>query len=162
MLNGKVGGILARGMTYNDSQVVCREVGYIGVETFSQLDNYGPVNGSLLIFKLGCNGNEPNISMCPYVTFDEIREEDKRYQRPDYAAGVMCNTSKKEQKQGKHLQKWKNKQTNKAEQNATEFTGKLTRFTGQQTPSRERADHKWVLLIDFMACGHLLSDKFNF
>lgn len=113
MLNGTVGGILARGMTYDDSQVVCREVGYTGVKAFSKLDQYGPVNGPLLIFKLGCHGNEPNISMCPYVTFDEIREEDKRYQRPDYAAGVMCKTSKKEQKQGKHLQMKKKTKKNK-------------------------------------------------
>ena len=106
MLNGKAGGILARAMTPNDAKVVCHELGHIGVKTFSKLLNLGPVNGSLLVFELRCHGNEPRISMCLYVTFDaDIREKDKLYQRPDYAAGVVCKTSEEEQELGKHLQK---------------------------------------------------------
>lgn len=97
---GVWGGILGFRIDIRAAHVVCRQLGYPGAKQVFKYPSFGRVVGPLWIRSIQCNGNETEISQCTMETWDKIWRSKsyfdyswvyKRYQRPKYAACLLCN-----------------------------------------------------------------------
>ena len=82
--NNTWGTVCDDGWSWNDAAVVCRELGFPGVVTFSCCAAFGPGNGPIWLDGVGCTGRESSLSFCSHGgwgSHDCVHDED---------AGVFC------------------------------------------------------------------------
>ena len=62
------GTVCNSGWDTNDAEVVCRMLGYTGVQQ-SITTNFNPVKGIIWLRNLGCTGTEMSIANCSHGTW---------------------------------------------------------------------------------------------
>lgn len=91
---GVWGGVLPHGnVDIRVGHVVCRQLGYSGVDQIYSTGAFGRVRGPLWIWNIHCNGNETQISQCAMTTWDKIMHYwyHNYYQQTGNAAAVRCS-----------------------------------------------------------------------
>ncbi|XP_068745094.1 scavenger receptor cysteine-rich type 1 protein M160-like [Montipora capricornis] len=86
---GVWGGIFGYGVDIRVGHVICRQLGYSGVQQVFQHTVFGKGKGPLLMSRMTCNGNESELSQCTSETRDTrwyYYLEGKYF----YAGGVLC------------------------------------------------------------------------
>ena len=104
MYYGVWGGVLgADHIDINAGHVVCRQLGYHSADEIFQYAAFGRLEGPLWIWRIHCNGNESNISDCAVTTWENITHAwiQSYYQRPLFAAGVLCRQTNFKSSQSK-------------------------------------------------------------
>ena len=110
------GGILRNNVDIRTGHVVCRQLGYSRAERIFSYASFGGVIGPLWIWRIQCNGNETAISQCKVETWDKIWNTSwyhgrySIYQRPRYAASLLCSKENSSFSRGKYGDKYLTKQ----------------------------------------------------
>ena len=86
---GSWGTICDDGWDLNDGRVVCKQLGYAGVETVHQKSYFGEGLGPIWLDDLACNGSETNLGRCPHNGWGS---HDCTHARD---AGVVCDIGNK-------------------------------------------------------------------
>lgn len=82
---GSWGTICDDGWDHNDAQVVCKQLGYAGVEVVHQKSYFGEGRGPIWLDNLACNGSESNLGQCSHNGWGS---HDCTHARD---AGVVCD-----------------------------------------------------------------------
>ena len=109
-------GILSINADIRVGHVVCRQLGYSRAERIFWYASFGPVIGPMWIWSIQCNGNETEISQCTVKTWDKIWNTSwygwiyHYYERPRYAASLLCSKEYSSLSKGKYGDKYLRKQ----------------------------------------------------
>ena len=96
------GGILSHNVDIRVGHVVCRQLGYSRAERIFRYPSFGRVIGPLWIWSIQCNGNETEISQCKVETWYMHYWYYSYYQRPGYAASLLCSKENSSLSKGKY------------------------------------------------------------
>ena len=102
------GGIVGFYVDIRVGHVVCRQLGYSRAERIFSYASFGRVIGPLWIWSIQCNGNETEISQCKVETWNTLSHS--YYQRPRYAASLLCSKENSSLSKGKYGDQYLRKQ----------------------------------------------------
>ena len=111
------GGILSINADIRVGHVICRQLGYSRAERIFWYASFGRVIGPMWIWSIQCNGNETEISQCKVKTWDKIWNTSwygwfySDYERPRYAASLVCSKENSSLSKGKYGDKYLRKQS---------------------------------------------------
>ena len=122
------GGILGFYVDIRVGHVVCRQLGYSRAERIFSYASFGRVIGPLWIWSIQCNGNETEISQCKVETWDMHHWYYSYYQRPGYAASLLCSKENSSLSKGKYGDQYLRKQPSSQPSNCSFKRGSKNSF----------------------------------
>ena len=121
-------GILGFYVDIRVGHVVCRQLGYSRAERIFSYASFGRVIGPLWIWSIQCNGNETEISQCKVETWDMHHWYYSYYQRPGYAASLLCSKENSSLSKGKYGDQYLRKQPSSQPSNCSFKRGSKNNF----------------------------------
>ncbi len=82
LADGSVGAVCDSALDAVAADVLCRQAGFLGVETATNASRYGSHNYSIVVNELTCTGNETRIQDCVVHTNGSCPSQGR--------AGVVC------------------------------------------------------------------------
>ena len=64
--NNTWGTVCDNGWSWNDAEVVCRELGFPGATSYYCCARFGQGNGTIWLDRVGCAGRESSLSSCSH------------------------------------------------------------------------------------------------